>query len=218
MVFSRGQVKAIAAGFALLLIAQLSLFAAGDQTAEKMSSPPENADPFAKATMEFEDVAGAFFYIRTFRHNAPAPDYAINSCRVGYMLSNPHGSNLLAGNFEALGEIFGGGFFDGPSGLLTGTSFLVRYNLLRSVARFSPYVQGGAGLVYTSVSGRESRDLVSLPVEFNLQAACGLRYRLDIHWSLLFEGSFRHISNAGLKNPNFGINSAGGDVGFALLF
>jgi hypothetical protein len=134
------------------------------------------------------------------------------------MLNNPHGSGLLAGNFEGLGEVFCGGIFDGPAGVIAGSSLLFRYNFIQPRTRFTPYLQGGGGFVYTSVSGHESRDLVSLPVEFNLQAGLGLRYRIDPRWSLLMESGFRHISNAGLKNPNFGINSVGGDVGFALLF
>ncbi len=208
--------KKFLAGCALMLIAYIPVSVTAEPSAEETTA--ETASPYAKGTKEFEDVVGTFFYFQTILKAGPAIDFAVDSIRLGLMLNNPHGSNLLAGNFEALGEVFGAGVFDGLSGVLAGSTLIFRYNFIQPRTRFVPYLQGGGGFVYTSFSGHESRDLVSLPVEFNLQAGGGVRYRLDRHWSLLLEAGYRHISNAGLKNPNFGINSVGGDVGLGYLF
>ena len=60
--------------------------------------------------------------------------------------------------------------------------------------------------------------LVSLPVEFNLQGTLGLRFMVNQRWSIVAEGEYRHISNAEIQKPNFGINTVGGSLGFGLFF
>ena len=85
------------------------------------------------------------------------------------------------------------------------------------VARIIPYLQIGAGLVYTDVSEKESGGLVSLPVEFNLQGTLGLRFMVNQRWSIVAEGEYRHIFNAEIQKPNFGINTVGGNLGFGLF-
>ncbi|MBA2433807.1 MAG: acyloxyacyl hydrolase [Chthoniobacterales bacterium] len=81
-----------------------------------------------------------------------------------------------------------------------------------------PYLQVGAGGVYTNIGERESRGLISLPVEFNLQATGGTRLMLNDRWSLVLEAGYRHISTAEIKKPNYGIDSIGGNVGFGFFF
>ena len=178
----------------------------------------EPFNPFAKGAKEFQNVTGAYFYYETFRDNPPAIDFAVESIRLGIMLSNPHGSNFLAGNFEFLGEAFGAAIFDGPGSAMAGSTLIFRYNFIQPHARVIPYFQIGTGLVYTDITESESRGLISLPVEFNLQGAGGLRYMLDERWSLVLEGGYRHISNAFIKEPNFGVDNFGGNVGFGFSF
>jgi len=60
--------------------------------------------------------------------------------------------------------------------------------------------------------------LISLPVEFNLQAGIGSRFMVNDRWSIVLEGVYRHISNAEINKPNFGIDSVGGNVGFGFSF
>ena len=40
---------------------------------------------------------------------------------------------------------------------------------------------------------------------------------LNDRWSLVIEGGYRHISNAEIKKPNFGIDSVGGILGFGFF-
>jgi len=81
-----------------------------------------------------------------------------------------------------------------------------------------PYMQIGAGGVYTDISERDSQGLISEPVEFNLQGTGGLRFMLNRRASLLVEADYRHVSNAQIKLPNRGIDSVGGAIGFGLNF
>lgn len=89
------------------------------------------------------------------------------------MLSDPHGSSFLAGNFELLGEAFAGPIFGDLGNVLAGATLFLRYNFIQPRARLIPYLQIGAGGVYTDFSEKESSGLISAPVEFNLQGVAG---------------------------------------------
>ncbi len=174
--------------------------------------------PFAKGALEFQDVSGAYFFFESGRTRRPALDYALNSLRLGVMLYDPNGPGILSGNVEILGELFGGGIFEGPGDVLAGATLIFRYNFVQPQARIIPYLQVGGGGVYTNIDETESRGLISLPVEFNLQANAGVRYMLNDRWSLVVEAAYRHVSNAEIKKPNFGLDNMGGNVGFGFSF
>lgn len=210
--------KTLFAVGALTLFACTAAWAGGPEPHAAMEMRSESKGPFAKGTLELEDVSGAFFFFDTGRNNRPAIDYALNSLRLGIMLYDPQGPGLLAGNFEIMGEIFGGGIFDGPGDVLAGSTLIFRYNFVQPQARIIPYLQVGAGGVYTNIDEGESRGLISLPVEFNLQANGGFRYMLNDRWSLILEAAYRHVSNAEIKKPNFGLDNIGGNVGFGFSF
>ena len=178
----------------------------------------ESADLFAKGTHEFQSVAGVFYFFDRGDNDGPSIDLAVESLRLGVMLGDPHGSGFFAGNWELLGEIFGGGIFQGPGSVEAGATLFIRHNFIQPHARIIPYMQIGGGGIYTDISERESRGLVSLPVEFNLQAGIGSRFMLNDRWSIVLEGVYRHISNAEINKPNFGIDSVGGNVGFGFSF
>ncbi len=173
---------------------------------------------FSKGGKEFQNVTGAFFYFDTGPNRRPSIDYSLDTLRLGIMLNDPIGPGLLAGNFEILGEVFAGPVVEGPGNVLAGGTLVFRYNFVQPRARLIPYVQVGAGGVYTDIPEKESGGLISLPVEFNLQAGAGTRIMLNDRWSIVIEGAYRHISNAEIKKPNFGIDSVGGNLGFGFFF
>ena len=187
-----------------------------EQPAERLLTQ-ESDSVFNKGSKEFQNVTGVNYFVDR-GSDRPSVDYALDSVRFGIMLCNPHGSNFLAGNFEFLTDIFAGPIFQGPGDIVAGSTIFLRYNFVRPRAHIIPYLQVGAGLVYTDVSEKESRGLVSLPVEFNLEGTLGLRFMVNQRWSIVAEGEYRHISNAEIQKPNFGINTAGGNLGFGLFF
>ncbi len=205
------------------LVALTLFFFAGAIRAEVEQPIPTTVDRtgesiFARGSTEFQNVMGAFFYFDTGRNDRPAVDFALDSARLGIMLNDPWQAGPLSGNFELLGEVFGGGIFEGPGNVVAGASLIFRYNFVQPRARLVPYLQIGAGGVYTDIGEAESRGLISLPVEFNLQGIAGTRLMLNDRWSLVIEGAYRHISNAEIKKPNFGIDSVGGNIGFGFFF
>ncbi len=176
------------------------------------------SDVFARGSYEFQNVAGVFYFFDRGDNDGPAIDLAVDSIRLGIMLSNPHGAGFFAGNWELLGEVFGGGIFHGPGNVEAGGTLIIRHNFIQPNARVIPYMQIGAGGIYTDIPEGESLGLVSLPVEFNLQGTGGLRFMLDNKCSLILETGYRHVSNGTIKLPNRGVDSVGGDVGLGFFF
>jgi lipid A 3-O-deacylase len=187
-------------------------------------SPPDSAGEgicerrLCEGGHEFQNVAGVFYFFDRGDNDGPAIDLAVDSIRLGIMLSSPHGSGFFAGNWELLGEVFGGGIFTGRGSVETGGTLIFRYNFIQPNARVIPYMQIGTGGIYTDIPERESHGLISLPVEFNLQGTGGLRFMLDNKWSLILEAGYRHISDGTIKLPNRGVDSVGGDVGLGFFF
>lgn len=216
--FSRAQMKKFLA-FCLLVFPGAIAAHAGTETPPPMATaPPRQEDNFAAGAKEFQNVMGYFAFFDTTQNNRPAIDYSLDSLRLGIMLNDPWSLGLLSGNFELMGEISAGPVVNGPGNVLAGASLVFRYNFVQPQARLIPYLQIAAGGVYTDIPENESRGLISLPVEFNLQGVAGTRVMLNEHWSLVIEGVYRHISNAEIKKPNFGIDSVGGNVGFGFSF
>ncbi|MDQ6764517.1 MAG: acyloxyacyl hydrolase [Verrucomicrobiota bacterium] len=175
-------------------------------------------DRFASGAWEIEDVVGAFFLFDRGGNERVSIDYALNSFRFGAMLYNPHGPGFLRGNVEALGEIFAGPIFNGPGTAVAGITGFLRYNFVQPGAWVVPYFQGGGGGVYTDITAEESSRAISLPVEFNLQAVAGLKFLVNRHWSFMTELGYRHISNASIHKPNYGVDQLGGNLGVAFSF
>ena len=203
---------------ALSLLALSTAWAGSPEPAPTMELRGTPDPAFAKGALEFQDVSGAYLFFERADTNRPSVDYALNSLRLGVMLYDPNGPGILTGNVEILGELFGGGIFEGPGDVLAGATLIFRYNFVQPQARIIPYLQVGGGGVYTNIGEEESRGLISLPVEFNLQANAGVRYMLNDRWSLVVEAAYRHVSNAEIKKPNFGLDNIGGNVGFGFSF
>ena len=210
--------KKLLAAAILAFVGSITFAKAGVEQPVPAATIRETQSNFSRGSKEFQNVAGAYFFFDTTQNNRPAIDFALDSARFGIMLNDPWMAGPFSGNMELLGEVFGGGIFDGPGNVMAGATLIFRYNFVQPRARLVPYLQIGAGGVYTDIGEEESRGLISLPVEFNLQGIVGTRIMLNDRWSLVIEGAYRHISNAEIKKPNFGIDSAGGNVGFGFFF
>ncbi|MEO7725195.1 MAG: acyloxyacyl hydrolase [Chthoniobacterales bacterium] len=217
LAFHRAEMKKLLASCFMVFLSTLPAAFAGEEPVATTMAPQTESN-YSRGATEFQNVTGAYFYFTTTDNRRPSVDFALNSTRFGLMLNDPWEMGPLSGNFEVLGELFGGGIFQGPGDVMAGATLIFRYNFVQPRARLVPYLQIGTGGVYTNIGEAESRGLISLPVEFNLQGIGGTRLMLSDRWSLVIEGSYRHISNAEIKKPNFGIDSIGGNVGFGFFF
>lgn len=84
-----------------------------------------------------------------------------------------------------------------------GTSFLLKIGLLPQTSKFQPYVKGGVGMLYMTQHTREQGTQFNF-VEY---AGAGMHYFFRKNIAFTLEGRARHLSNAGIKEPNKGIDS-----------
>ena len=84
-----------------------------------------------------------------------------------------------------------------------GVSFFIKMGILPQTSKFQPYLKAGAGMVYITQHTREQ----STQFNFIDSGGIGVHYFLTKNTNLTLEGRYRHLSNAGIKHPNSGINT-----------
>lgn len=84
-----------------------------------------------------------------------------------------------------------------------GNSFLFKVGLLPQGSRFQPYVKAGVGIIFVSQHFGEQGS------KFNFieNGGVGVHYLLRKNIFLTLEGRIRHLSNAGIAEPNHGVNT-----------
>ena len=85
----------------------------------------------------------------------------------------------------------------------TGVAFWFKFGLFPETWKLQPYVKFGAGFDYMSLHTLNE----STQFNFISQAAFGMHYFFLKNTAFTVEGRYRHLSNAGIKEPNRGINS-----------
>jgi opacity protein-like surface antigen len=206
--------------FALLTL--LSVAKAGHPVVEldNKGSVPDDGFPYVQGAKEIE-FDGAVFQSVGTRGTAERPDvgFGVAELRAGWMLTNPIGGGLLRGNLEILGEIFGGGIYDGPGSDLVGFDAFLRWNFVQPGAKFVPFVQAGGGGVYSDAAQADKvQRLIGSDFSFSLEAEIGVRYMIDRNWAINVGLEYRHISNADTASRNRGLNALGGVLGVNRFF
>jgi len=173
--------------------------------------------PYEKGTWEVQLLAGAFWDPGLY-DNRPRFDYALQSLRLGYVVTDLTGGGLFRGDLEFLLEAMGGQFFEGPASYLVGGNLLARWNFVQTPnPKWNPYIQiGGGGLYNDADTGVQ--DVLGSNIEAMAIAGLGLRYHLNEKWAIVAEVTYRHISNAGTTERNRGLNSVGGQLGVSYFF
>jgi lipid A 3-O-deacylase len=173
--------------------------------------------PYEKGAWESQLLAGAFWDPGLY-DKRPRFDYALQSVRLGYVVTDLTGGGLFRGNLEFLLEAMGGEFFEGPASYLVGSNLLLRWNFVQNPnPKWIPYIQiGGGGLYHDANTG--AQDVLGSNIEAMLIGGLGLRYHLNEKWAVTEEVTYRHISNASTTEGNRGLNSAGGQLGVSYFF
>jgi lipid A 3-O-deacylase len=145
------------------------------------------------------------------RHNH---DLALASIRYGGTLGGVVGeSHWYRGNWEVLGELFGGAQYQPRTAYVVGATPLLRYTFATGT-KWSPFLEGGFGPSFTDI-GRP--DLGST-FEFNIQGDVGVHYFWNQHQALTLQCRYFHLSNGGLKSPNQGVNACVISIGTSWFF
>ncbi len=124
--------------------------------------------------------------------------------RWGIGLTDPVGGNVwYRGNFELVIE---GTFlyaFEPKHGVAGGVTPLVRFNFLAG-DRLIPFVQAGAGILALDFDVKGQAD----GFNFTPQGGLGFHYFVSEHAALTAEWRYHHISNAGIRRPNLGLDTS----------
>ena len=169
---------------------------------------------FQKGLFETSVGSGAMFSPFATGLSRPTLDYTVTEVRLGYMLTNPSGSNYLRGNFEVLGSLFGGAIFEGEGNYVSGMTCWMRYNFVPFESRFVPFVEGGLGLTQTDLDRR----IEGQSFNFNLNLGVGVRCFVARNWSVNLDYRYQHISNAYLSHHNLGVNACGAVLSVSYFF
>ena len=172
-------------------------------------------ETYAAGNWELQFLAGTYFR-SSLGPAAPDFDYLPFSLRLGRMWTSPCWERTwVKGNFETLVELTVAPITSGPGNIVIGPSLIARHNILWCPEqRCVPYLQAGAGVIYTDAGNDHTQGAVGQEVEFLLQAQLGLRTRLNQNWTFDVEAGFHHISNAGIATHNGGVNNFGASIGF----
>lgn len=176
-----------------------------------------------RITLEF--MAGAMFSPCGLGPTAPVFNYQQNNIRLGWMLDSPNSwgpcadlDSPLRGNFEAIFETTGSYIWHSFGTYMVGITGLVRYNFVQPNWIVVPYVQGGAGIIYTNARNWSNQDAIGGNWEFTPQFSGGLKFLITDNFTFNIEGAFQHISNANTSARNEGVNAYGGFAGFTYYF
>jgi hypothetical protein len=138
--------------------------------------------------------------------------------RLGWMLTDVSSNGWCRGNWEFLTEVYGAGIVEGPGNVFVAATLLLRYNFVQEDSRWVPYFQVGGGGIYSDAHEDPVQGAIDTEFSFNLQGGFGLRYLCSGRCAVYIEALYRHISNAGLGDRNYGTNAVGGFVGLSYFF
>lgn len=130
-------------------------------------------------------------------------DFILGEAHYGLVVSNDKAiGEWYQGNWEILGEFEAGLQYEPSRQYLFSLVPMLRYNLTRW-QNLVPFFNIGAGVAYTNI---EEPDL-STKFQFTPQGGLGIHYFLRSYFALTWQYRFLHISNAGIEEPNDGVNS-----------
>jgi len=168
---------------------------------------------FTKGTFDLDLSAGAGIGVKIFG-SSRAHDWVMGSAEFGWILSQTVGQDhWYRGNWEVLGELFGGAQYRPSDAYFVGGGPHLRYDFALG-HRVVPFAEIGAGLTSTTIRDGD----LSTPFEFNLSAGIGLHAFVKDNLAITFQCRLIHMSNAGIEDPNLGLNTVNFLVGGTWFF
>jgi hypothetical protein len=162
----------------------------------------EVGDGFRKQVTEAGFNVGYGLGLRVFS-GSQRHDLVLGDLHVGTMLTGVVAKDhFWRGNFELLGQVFGGEEVKPRNAYLVGVAPVLRYNFVTGTP-LVPFIDGGAGATLTDIRGPD----LSTDFEFNVQAGCGMHWFFTPNMAATLDGRWLHLSNAGIDSPNLGVNT-----------
>ncbi len=141
-------------------------------------------------------------------------DWGIAVVDYGWVFTDVLGdSHWYRGNWELLADLFGGYQYRAEGAYFVGVGPHLRYNFAAG-HRWTPFIDFGAGVSATDIREPD----LSTTFEFNLQGGIGTHYYICEDLALTAQWRFIHLSNAGIKYTNLGVNSSTFLLGVSWFF
>lgn len=133
-------------------------------------------------------------------------DLFLGTAHVGRIMSEVVAKGRwYRGNWDLLGEFFAGRQLNLHGAYVIGFTPILRYNFVHSPnPRWVPFLEGGVGVSGTNI-GRP--DLATW-LEFHSVGGGGVQWFCCDNFAATLNYRFAHLSNAGIKEPNRGLNTS----------
>jgi hypothetical protein len=119
----------------------------------------------------------------------------------------------FGGNLEGIIQFMAGAQDNPHSAYFLASNAGLRYHF-RTGTPFVPFIGGSIGVGVTDIDDADATG----KFQFNQQATAGVRYFFNPSTALTFDYSLWHISNAGMREPNDGVNAHVLSLGLVWLF
>jgi hypothetical protein len=193
----------------LLVLAESSTAFCQDRDSNDLTSvhPTIWADTpgngFARGAQQLTLSAGAGFGMKVIT-SRETHDWWLSSLEYGWVFTDLVGrDHWYRGNWELLAQLFGGQQFYPDTDYVIGGGPLFRYNFATG-HRWTPFIDLGGGVAATSIRDED----LSTTFEFNLQGGAGSHFFIRDNLAFTLQYRFIHLSNAGIKFPNTGLNTS----------
>lgn len=141
-------------------------------------------------------------------------DLALTAVQFSRVFSDVIGEGRwYRGNAELVYELFGGTQHEPNDRTVVGLVPMLRYSFTPG-GRWVPFVNGGVGFAYTTISNPD----INGGLQFNIQVGAGLHYFHRRDNALTVQYRWFHLSNAGIRRPNSGVNTHLVFAGMSWLF
>ena len=169
---------------------------------------------FQSGTWHLGLMGGYSIPHKIFQGRAANVHFAPLLFQIGYTVTDVHGPFPVRGSLELLLE---------PTFMVTtspsttfgeGASLLLRYNFVTGT-RWVPFFDLGMGILHWNL---RLPTILETQLNFMLQTGPGLHYFATDHLAITGQVRLHHISNAGMKSPNIGINSTVYLLGVSYFF
>jgi len=154
-----------------------------------------------KGSQEFTFLVGYGEQVEALGGSQEDREFLFFTPRWGIVLTNPVGESFWRGGLEFVTEPSAIITADTPRILSGGIAALLKYNFYTGT-RLMPFLEGGAGLMVSTdrMAGMGSS------FNFTPQGGGGFHYFLSREWAFTAAYRFWHASNAGIAQPNRGVN------------
>ncbi|EEF57576.1 acyloxyacyl hydrolase [Pedosphaera parvula] len=184
-----------------------------DQSPEHGIWKAGTGEGFKAGTKEAGFAFGAGLGMSIFG-SKQAHDLALGKIHYGWIFTDVLGEeHWYRGNWELLGEGFGGVQYRPHHAYVAGGTAIFRYDFATGTC-FIPFVDIGGGLTATDIGKPD----LGGTFQFNLQAGGGVNYFWRDNSAITFEYRLLHISNAGIERPNLGLNTSMFYLGMSWFF